>query len=56
MSTVRKALVALGGALVALAAALADGVVDSTEAITIAIGFATALGVYSVPNGPPGVH
>lgn len=50
LANVRKALVAVGAACTVTLAALADGSVDSTEGVGIALAVLTALGVYAVPN------
>jgi hypothetical protein len=47
---VRKALVAVGGALAVLTVALADGTVSTLEWVQVAIGALTAAGVYHVPT------
>lgn len=49
---VRKFLVALGAAAGVAVTALADGTIDVTEGIGIALAFLGAIGVYRVPNTP----
>lgn len=50
VSHVRKFVVALAAALGVLGTALADGAVSSDEAITVALAFLGAIGVYQLPN------
>ena len=50
VSNVRKFLVAVGAAVGVAVTALADGTVDSSEGIAIALAFLGALGVYQVRN------
>lgn len=52
MKKYKKFLVALGAACASAGVALQDGDLSSTEAITIALAFAGALGVYGVTNAP----
>ena len=50
VANVRKFLVAVGAAVGVAATALADGAVDTSEAIAIVLAFLGALGVYQVKN------
>lgn len=51
----RKTIVAIVGAVVAaVTAALTDGTVSAQEWVGVAFAVLTVLGVYSVPNSPPG--
>ena len=47
---IRKFLVAVGAAVGVAVTALADGSIDTTEGIAIALAFLGALGVYQVRN------
>jgi hypothetical protein len=49
---IAKAVVAIGGAVVATAAVLATGNLDLAGLTTIIVAWLTALGVYQVPNAP----
>ena len=51
----RKALVALTAALAVAGTALADGTINATEGIGVALAFLAAYGVYRVPNADPTV-
>lgn len=50
MSKYTKFFIALGAALGVLAAALADGTVNGTEVVQVALAFLGSLGVYQLPN------
>lgn len=52
VANVRKFLIAVGAAVGVAAAALADGSIDATEGIAVALAFLGAIGVYQVPNKP----
>lgn len=52
VANVRKFLVAIGAAAGVAVTALADGSLNTTEAIAIGLAFLGALGVYRVPNEP----
>ena len=52
VANIRKFLVAVGAAISVAVTALADGSVDTTEGIAIALAFLGALGVYQVRNEP----
>jgi tellurite resistance protein len=47
-----KAIVAVLGAL---SVALSDGIVDTSEGVTVVLALLTALGVYAVPNADAGL-
>jgi hypothetical protein len=53
MSRYRKFITAVVGALVASIPLLWDRVVDQAEAVTLLTVWATALGVYEIPNDTP---
>lgn len=53
VSMFRKAIIALAAALGVLGAALADGSVDASEGVAVALAFLTAFGIYRVPNSGP---
>lgn len=52
MKNYRKSIVAGGGVLTAVGAALADGTVDTTEVGLIATAVAVLVGVFFAPNTP----
>jgi hypothetical protein len=50
---IRKFIVAAAAGLGVAGAALADGTIDPSEAVQIALAVLGALGVYAVRNDPP---